>query len=437
MSNANVMLFLKNKLYPIVDIVIATLSFFIMNRRTWLCIAEVNKPLFYCQYGTWLDELIILTILVIIAFFILWKRNELKGFITIWKKNWLVIAFLVFGIFSFTWSTFLLGTLQKILQLLLTTILAAYFGFRFSNKQMLSSLFTFSFFIVFLSFLLILILPGAAIMSTYPHEGAWRGVTSHRNYLGSIAAFSSVIASLMFLTAKKNPGIKILATIVFLGCGFLIWKSNSATGLLLMAGLNFLLLVYVIWINLWLKFKKWVRVGILSFGSLVGIAALFNLGKIFELVGRNSSLTGRIPLWKYLIGDVVNHNLLLGYGLGTVWVDETFQAKLAEALGWPFLVVNGHNGFIDTFVYLGVIGLLILVAIVCLTLVKAAIHIIKNKTLLSFLPFITIVYVITANITISFFFEFETFHWALLICFLFGLTINHLDQSILSDQITI
>ena len=42
-----------------------------------------------------------------------------------------------------------------------------------------------------------------------------------------------------------------------------------------MAGLNFLLLVYVIWINLWPKFKKWVRVGILSFGSLVGIAALF------------------------------------------------------------------------------------------------------------------------------------------------------------------
>jgi exopolysaccharide production protein ExoQ len=427
----------KDKVYTLVEIVLATLSIFIMNRRTWLCIGEVNKPLFYCQYGTWLDELVLLAVLVLISFLILRKRREIKSYIQMWKKNWLVIVFLVFGVLSFTWSVFILGTTQKVLQLVLTSILAAYFGFRFSNKQILSALFAFSFFIVFLSFLLVLTLPGAAIMTTTPHEGAWRGVTSHRNYLGSIAAFSSMIASLMFLVEKKKLGIKILATIIFLGCGFLIWKSNSATGLLLMAGLNILLLIYVIWINFWPKFKKWVKVGIISIGSLIGIAALFNLGKIFELVGRNSSLTGRLPLWKYLIADVINHNLLFGYGLGTVWVDEAFQAKLAEALVWPFLVVNGHNGFIDTLMYLGVLGLLLLIALVCLAMVKAVIHVIKNKTLISFLPLITIVYVIIANITISFFFEFETFHWALLLCFLFGLTIKHQDDTSLSDQVFI
>lgn len=408
--------------YVILDIVVITISLLIMNRRTWLCVYEINKPLFFCEYGTWLDEIIFLICLVAIGILTLIQFKQFKQFVNLWKVNWLLVLFLLFGVLSFTWSISAVGTLQRVLQLTLSTILAAYLGFRFSNKQVLQGLFIFTVFMTFVSYLLVVILPGAGIMTTYPHEGAWRGVFSHRNYLGSIAAFGSVVASITFVTEKENRKKQLLAVLVFIGLLVLILKSDSATGLILMVFLNLVFLALLGWVLLWPKMRKWMRVGVVSTASILITLIILNLDKILGLIGRNTTLTGRIPLWQYLINNVADHNFWLGYGLGTIWTFESFRVKTAEVLGWSFQVVNGHNGLIDVLLYLGIIGLFLLVVLLGYILIVTVKYFLKKRTVLSMFPFIAIVYVLIANITISFLFEFETFHWCLLVLFLFLIT---------------
>ncbi len=410
---------LKGRFAVVLDIIIAIITFFIFNRRTWLCLDEINKPLFYCQYGTLQSENLVLLLLVAATLLLLWQRRELRTFFASWKSHWLLIAFLVWAAASYFWSIDSAASLEKIPQLVLTTLLAAYFGYRFSQKRILIALFMFSFIVTALSFVLVGLLPGAAIMSTYPHEGIWRGITSHRNYLGSLAAFSSMIALMVFFR-KKRFWQKLLAVAIFAGCGFLIFKSHSATGILLMAGLNLVVLLCLGWVHVWPRMKTWQKISVLAGSGVVLVLAVLNLNHIFALVGRNSSLTGRIPLWGYLIQDVANHNLWLGYGIGSVWNMGSYMQHLADVLGWPFLVVNGHNGFVDIFVYLGLVGVLMLIAITATVLIRSFIHFVGQKSTLSLLPFVSILYVIVANITISYFFVFETFHWAILVCFLFA-----------------
>lgn len=408
--------------YTILDIVVIEISLLIMNRRSWLCIYEINKPLFFCEYGTWIDETIFLTCLVGIGILTLIQSKQFKQFLNLWKVNWLLVLFLLFGILSFAWSISTIGTLQRVLQLTLSTILAAYLGFRFSNRQVLQGLFIFTIFMTFVSYLLVAILPGAGIMTTYPHEGSWRGVFSHRNYLGSIAAFGSVVALITFVAEKGVWKKQLLAAFVFIGIFVLILKSNSATGLILMVLLNLVFLALLGWGFLWPKMRIWMRVGVISTGAVLIFLIILNLEKILNLIGRNTTLTGRIPLWQYLFNKVAEHNLWLGYGLGTIWTFESFRVKSAVVLGWPFQIINGHNGFIDVLLYLGIIGFILLTVLLAYILIVTVKHFLKYRTTLSILPLITIVYVLIANITISFFFEFETFHWCLLILFLFLIT---------------
>jgi O-antigen ligase len=89
-------------------------------------------------------------------------------------------------------------------------------------------------------------------------------------------------------------------------------------------------------------------------------------------------------------------------------------------LGWPFQVINGHNGFVDVFTYLGVIGLALFSVLTVQMLWRALSYAVKARSKEALWVVLTAVYVVLANLTISFFFQFETFHWILLVLVLFA-----------------
>lgn len=409
----------KEKIYRTFELIIVGFILFITNRKTWLCVLEVNKPLFYCEYGSWISEIIVLLLLFLIMLLLLYEKGQTLQFINAWRWNWLILLFLFLGLLSYLWSILPLGTTQRVLQLTFSTILAAYLGYKYSDRSLLDILFWFFVVVTIASYLLVAVLPGAAIMSTYPHEGAWRGAFSHRNYLGSLAAFGNALAVLTFVVAKNDRIRKIVAILLFLGTLVLIILSRSATGLVLMVFLNIIFVIAMGWIFIWNKLKPIFKSGIILSIIAMIILMVLNSGKLFSLIGRESTLTGRIPLWQYLINVVSNHNIVIGFGLGTIWNFLSFKEQAAADLGWEFQVVNGHNGYMDTLLYLGIVGLVLLIMISIQALVQTIARINKQKTIISIFPFLVVMYVLITNITISFFFEFETFHWVLLVSMLF------------------
>ena len=74
--------------------------------------------------------------------------------------------------------------------------------------------------------------------------------------------------------------------------------------------------------------------------------------------GRDVTFTGRIPLWEYLLG--MELNVWLGTGYESFWLGDRLQ-DIWEMHWW--MPNQAHNGFIETYLNLGRIGLFLILGI--------------------------------------------------------------------------
>jgi O-antigen ligase len=75
--------------------------------------------------------------------------------------------------------------------------------------------------------------------------------------------------------------------------------------------------------------------------------------------GRDLTLTGRTDLWADLL-DIAAETPIFGVGYGSFWVGNTHN--LWERHLWG--PTQGHNGYIDVYLELGAVGLLVLAAVI-------------------------------------------------------------------------
>jgi O-antigen ligase len=88
----------------------------------------------------------------------------------------------------------------------------------------------------------------------------------------------------------------------------------------------------------------------------LGIVILvFDPEMLFGAVGRDASLTGRIPLWQTL-WPFARQRLLLGWGYaGFFNADVKEMQYIWKIIEWK--APNAHNGYLDIMLQIGVIGL--------------------------------------------------------------------------------
>jgi exopolysaccharide production protein ExoQ len=85
------------------------------------------------------------------------------------------------------------------------------------------------------------------------------------------------------------------------------------------------------------------------------------LGLLIRSLGRDITLSGRTGIW----GDVVriaNRNPILGVGFGGFWIGRVANIPWDANLSW--VLGEGHNGYLDAYLQIGLVGLLILLAVV-------------------------------------------------------------------------
>jgi O-antigen ligase len=85
--------------------------------------------------------------------------------------------------------------------------------------------------------------------------------------------------------------------------------------------------------------------------SVFGLSA-----RVLQLLGRDPSLTSRVPIWTGLIQSAGNP--VLGTGYESFWLGHRLLLLL-EAYG----VRQAHNGFVETYLNLGFVGLFLMLAI--------------------------------------------------------------------------
>ena len=197
------------------------------------------------------------------------------------------------------------------------------------------------------------------------------GITLNKNILGFDCMFLGYFFIWHFLDvwrAEKSRARRdeLIFCGVFLAAIFwLMQMAHSSTALFC------LLLAAAITFCMGFKFvrKEAVTFYLVTI-IVIGVVAEFGFhasALIIEALGRNTTLTGRTDLWHVLMNWDVNP--VLGTGFESFWLGER-RERLWEL--FPMLFLNSaHNGYLETYLNLGVVGLLVTLGTVLATYGKA------------------------------------------------------------------
>jgi len=296
--------------------------------------------------------------LIILAVFILVRRSFRWG--QFLGQNFFLTAFLLFGLISFLWSDFASIALKRWIR-----DLGNYFAILvvLTDPNPLPAVRTFFrrlyFILIPLSYMMIKYYTFDAIR----YDG-WTGLPEYvgaatsKNTLGATCMLSGIFFFWDVLarwSERKETQTKliILLNIVFFVMSFYVLRlSNSATSLAcLLLGCG-VILAY----HFWRQHPVFIKTLIPVFLCSVILAYAFGLNEfVARSFGRDPSLTGRTQIWESLL--MFDSNWLLGTGYESFWLGERlYQVWVATGF-----VTQAHNGYLEVYLNLGLVGLCILV----------------------------------------------------------------------------
>jgi len=200
----------------------------------------------------------------------------------------------------------------------------------------------------------------------YESDGALHnvGITVTKNELGVI----SIVFGLFFFWCllqlwpkRRDSGCRkqLLFNLGLLSLtGYCLAKAHSATSVL---SLTF---GAMIMLSLGLGFVDKARIrtyAVISLLVVIAAQSLFGVfGRVVELTGHSSTLEGRGHLWEVVLAT--DHNPILGAGYESYWSGERLQSIWSMPEFW-WKPVQAHNGYIEVYLNLGIVGLAILIGV--------------------------------------------------------------------------
>jgi len=203
------------------------------------------------------------------------------------------------------------------------------------------------------------------------------GITDNKNALG----YDCLILGFFFCwhllqtwrtergTSRRN---ELLLTVGFLiAIWWLFSMAQSSTSLVsLLLGLAIMAALGLRLVNKRL-IGTYIVVGIVI---CVLAEATFGIsGRVIELLGKSPTLTDRTVLWEDVLK--VKINPIFGAGFESFWLGERFQ-KFAESRWWQ--PNQAHNGYLETYLNLGLVGLFLMVGLLIATFWKSRRELLKN-----------------------------------------------------------
>ena len=191
-------------------------------------------------------------------------------------------------------------------------------------------------------------------------EGDWVGVYFNRNSLAPVAAFAA-ISSVGWLMLKPGPmrrfHIALVGALCALDLGVLI-AARSVTSVMALTAVAVATVGYQVVV-------RGPRRGASGPSlALIGTLALSTAVAIFAFSSRSPSLSGRTQVWSHA-WDWILERPLRGWGWMAIWTDSVHQWALPSRL--RFRIPTAHNGFVEALVGTGVVGLVLLLAVVAVS----------------------------------------------------------------------
>ena len=209
----------------------------------------------------------------------------------------------------------------------------------------------------------------------YESDGALHnvGITVTKNELGVISIVFGLFFFWCLLQMWPNRRESAYRKELLLNVGLLsltgycLAKAHSATSVLS------LVLSAIIMLSLGLGFVDKARIrtyAVISLLAVTAAQAFFGVfGRIIELTGHSSTLEGRGHLWEVVLAT--DHNPILGAGYESYWSGERLQSIWSMPEFW-WKPIQAHNGYIEVYLNLGIVGLAILIGVLLVAFKKCS-----------------------------------------------------------------
>lgn len=221
-------------------------------------------------------------------------------------------------------------------------------------------------FVLLLSYFGIFFMPSIAVHlgdSLEPqHAGLWRGVFSHKNVAGPVVAAFLFFGIYFLRSGQRRAGIAI----ILLSAIFIVQTGSKTTNGMVPAAIAVVFagrlfgsrILPVVLLLLVFAFAATLTVGTVIHPPL---------GEAIAPYLEDPSFTGRDTLWAFGLEKIAERPWA-GFGFDSFWQ----QPPVTESLvpfdaDWDYRgIVNGHNNFIDTALFMGIPTAAIVIWIICL-----------------------------------------------------------------------
>ena len=328
------------------------------------------------EEGNPLDALIYFT-LIVAGFRVLNQRQVSLS--EVFRNNGWLMAFVVYCFIAISWSDFPFISFKRWIKILGHPIMVLILFTEPDPQEAIVRLMKRSAY-VFLPMSILFI-------KYYPEVGrgfdAWtgaamnNGINTSKNEMGWMCMILGLFFFWHLLQTLKTEKSKARRNELLLTGGFLymIWwllfRADSSTSLMsLLVGMLIVALLGLRSLNKRL-ISQYLLLAVVTL--LVGELTIGIVGRLIALTGHNTTLAGRAELWRQLLS--LHTNPIFGVGFESFWLGD--RLKTLAALHW-WAPNEAHNGYLETYLNLGLIGVFILMGCIIATYRKARLDLLRN-----------------------------------------------------------
>ncbi len=249
-----------------------------------------------------------------------------------------------------------------IIRFSITVLFGLWLADKYEPEHFLELLYFAQIGILFANLLTLFIFKSAGYYYDGDYGYTFRGIFDQKNGLGSTFAYGALFQITLYrMKAKKKQKVSgrfwiVLALQLYL---LLISKATTAIFCFIVP------LVYQIFYDK-LKSERRIQWGIVYIVASVGflfvtLSILPVFAPLLEAMGKDATLTGRVPMWQTIIQFLMDNNAMTGYGLLQFWETpsalKTLQNYFVRNSWYRTMAYGAHNNLLEMWLDLGLIGL--------------------------------------------------------------------------------
>lgn len=291
--------------------------------------------------------------------------TRFREILTVCKRSKLLLLLPLLAFASILWSQSPIHTLVDASNLMVTTLFAIYLYVRYPGDRIVSFISFSASVALLLCIFAVIAFPGIGIDAF--QQNAWRGILGQRNNCAAACTLFLVVGlhtRTQGLVEQLIRGSVIVLSLVFIA------MSGSRTG--------YILAIFAVVVTYGLRLSARIRsldrllfLMVLSIPStLIAVFIGSHFDQVLTIMDKDPTLTQRTIIWAQVLPSIAKHPLM-GYGYSAFWSGlngESMQTVLTT--GW--MEGQAQNGYLDTLLQLGLVGLIPLLAVFFRGFVQAA-----------------------------------------------------------------